>query len=318
MELLMSSASFEDRSKSVPMTTKLESSIRASDVASFLGAALLGHDLEVRVVSPVGLAEAGSITYLNVPDAGLIARLNGVGEVLAITTEEIAEKLECSRIPTDNPRAAFAQTLAHLFSRSRSEGIAPSAKVSPGARLGKNVIIGEYCVVGEDVEVGAGTEIRNHVVISAGVHVGRRCLIKSHTVIGEEGFGFDKDECGINLRIPHVGSVAIGDEVELGSHNTVCRGTIGSTVIEDHVKTDDHVHIAHNVLVGRNTLITACVEISGSVCVGQDVWLGPKCVINNGITIGDGAFVGIGAVVTKSVASGLRVAGHPARKIGAN
>jgi UDP-3-O-[3-hydroxymyristoyl] glucosamine N-acyltransferase len=113
----------------------------------------------------------------------------------------------------------------------------------------------------------------------------------------------------------HLGSVTIGNEVELGSLNTVCRGTLSNTIIEDHVKTDDHVHIAHNCTVRRAAMLTACVELSGSVDVGAFAWLGPNCSVNNGIKIGERAFVGIGSTVTKDIAGGQRVAGNPARTL---
>ena len=145
--------------------------------------------------------------------------------------------------------------------------------------------IGEYSVIGNNVVIGDGTEIRHHVVIGANTVIGKDCLIKSNTVIGEEGFGFERDKQGLPTRIPHLGRVIIGHSVELGALNTVMKGTIDDTIIEDHVKTDDHVHIGHNVRIGRGCLITACSEISGSVEIGEMTWLGPNCSVMNGISI---------------------------------
>lgn len=113
------------------------------------------------------------------------------------------------------------------------------------------------------VVVGAETVIENNVVVGAGVEIGARCVVKSGAVIGEDGFGFERDELGRPIRLIHLGSVVIGDDVEIGSLATVCRGTLGNTVIEDFAKIDDHVHIAHNVVVRTAALITACAEVSG-------------------------------------------------------
>jgi UDP-3-O-[3-hydroxymyristoyl] glucosamine N-acyltransferase len=153
------------------------------------------------------------------------------------------------------------------------------------------------------------------VVISDGVTIGSDCIIKSNTVIGEAGFGFERDEMGVPIRILHLGTVKIGDRVEIGSLNTICRATLGTTVIEDDVKTDDHVHIAHNCRVRRGAMITACVELSGGVDVGSFAWVGPNSSIIQKLVIGDHAFIGIGSNVTKSVPNGVSVAGNPARML---
>lgn len=143
--------------------------------------------------------------------------------------------------------------------------------------------------------------------------LGDRVDIGPHTVIGGRGFGFERDEDGSWFRIPHKGSVRIGDDVEIGACCVIARGTLTDTVIGDRVKIDDHVFIAHNVQVGSDTLIIAGAEISGSVNVGSDCQIGPQVTIREHLTVGDGAQIGIGAVVISDVPAGMVVVGNPAR-----
>src|SRR5262249_50286490 len=212
----------------------------------------------------------------------------------------------------------FARVVNEFFTNKRLPGISLRASVHPTANIAPNVTIGDFATIGPHAIIGEGTEIRSGVVIGPRVKIGRNCLIKSNSVVGQEGFGIDKDEAQNNLRLPHLGSVAIGDYVEIGALNTVCSGTLDPTTVGDYVKTDDHVHIAHNVQIGRNCILTACAEISGSVCIGEGTWLGPNCSIINNIEIGVDVLIGIGSVVTKSLPDRVVAAGCPARIIRQN
>jgi UDP-3-O-[3-hydroxymyristoyl] glucosamine N-acyltransferase len=168
---------------------------------------------------------------------------------------------------------------------------------------------------GKGVVIGAKSFVGHNVVIDDGVHIREDCIIKSNTVIGEPGFGFERDEFGRPIRLLHLGNVIIGNRVELGSLNSVCRGTIENTIIEDDVKTDDQVHIAHNCIIRCGSLIAACVEISGGVDFGDHTWIGPNSSIIQKVKIGDKSFIGIASNVTKSVKNGTAVAGNPARQL---
>jgi UDP-3-O-[3-hydroxymyristoyl] glucosamine N-acyltransferase len=218
-------------------------------------------------------------------------------------------------ISVENPRGSFAAAVKRFFTNPVVPGIAKTAVVDPSATISDTAHLGEFTVVGPGVVVGDNCEIRNHVVLGANVKMGSGCLIKSHAVIGEEGFGIDSDEEGNNVRIPHLGSVIIGQSVEIGSFTTVNSGTITPTVIEEFAKVDDHVHIAHNCRIGKNTIITACAEISGSVVIGERVWIAPNVSVREKLTIGSGAMIGIGAVVTRSIEENAVHFGNPAKKI---
>ncbi|KKM10726.1 hypothetical protein SY88_11530 [Clostridiales bacterium PH28_bin88] len=287
--------------------------VKASEIATFLGRQLVGPDFEINKPSSAFAPDSNSVVFAKKYSPDLLAQLNCRSDILVIAGQEFQGKITVSHIISDRPRLDFARVLQRFFSPERPTGLAPTAVVAPTAKIGREVYIGNFTVIEDDVEIGDGTIIRDHVVIRKKCVIGKRCLIKSNTVIGEEGFGFEYDENGVPFRIPHIGRVVIGDNVEIGSLNVIARGTLEDTIIENSVKTDDHVFIAHNVRIGENSVVIAGAEISGSVRVGKNVWIAPQATIINKVEVGDYALVGIGAVVTKSVEPNMIVAGNPAR-----
>jgi len=294
------------------MNLDASSSTTAAAVAKFLGLPLHGPDVVVNTPRPLDQPHPGALLFASRFDEAIADALNAVPGICVIGHPDFADRLRVAFVPSPAPRLDFARAAQRFFPPPRREGIAATAIVAPSARRGPGVTIGEYSVVGDGVEIGEGTELRHHVVLHEGTRVGCRCLIKSHTVIGEEGFGFEFEEDGTPVRIPHYGHVVIGDDVEIGAMNVIARATLGETRLADHVKTDDHVFIAHNVTVGENSVIIAGAEISGSVRIGRNVWIAPQACILNQLEIGDEALVGLGAVVTKSVPPNVIVAGNPA------
>jgi UDP-3-O-[3-hydroxymyristoyl] glucosamine N-acyltransferase len=243
----------------------------------------------------------------------LLARLESTGgaSALVVATPEFA-RLTCPRLLTPHPRMLFARLVTELFSylgetSVQTVPIHPSAQVHPAARLSIGVTVAARSIVGE------GCYLFPNVTIGPDVRMGRDCIVKSGTVIGQPGFGVYHDAEGRPRHLPHVGGVILGDHIVIGALNTVAGGTIHPTVVEDYVETDDHVHIAHNCRVGARTLITACAELSGSVTIGPDCWIGPNTSIRNSATIGANAFVGIGSNVVASVPDGGVVYGNPAK-----
>jgi len=290
------------------------STLLASKIATAVGGQLVGSDVAVSAVCTPANPQPGSIGFIKsaekVDDPTSLADSS-----IWLVPDELQGRLKGPHIVLGNPRQAFMKVMALIYDCPRKGHIAESAIISPDAQVSPDAIVGHFCVVGPGCEIGPRTELRPHVVLWKNVRIGSDCLIKSHTTIGEEGFGFESEQSGDHTRIIHVGGVEIGDHVEIGSLNTVCSGTIDQTIISDLTKTDDHVHIAHNCFIGKNCLITACVELSGSVTVGNDVWIGPNSSILNGLTIGDHAFVGLAAVVTKNCEPGGFYVGSPARKV---
>ena len=206
------------------------------------------------------------------------------------------------------PRLGFVHLLTYLvedigFADRHSEIIDRTATVSQSAILGKGV------------RIGANTFIADGVTIGDFVSIGSNCVVKPYAVLGFDGFGFERDENEIPLRFPHLGSVVIGNGVELGSYTTVNRGSLKDTIIGDNVKVDDHVHIAHNVTIGARTLITAHSCIGGSVTIGNDVWVGLGSRIIDHVRIGNNVTIGVGCNVCSNILEGTKVMGYTAKRI---
>lgn len=222
-------------------------------------------------------------------------------------------------VGVDNPRLEFARIAALGLSSVRDDRpyrqLSNGTVVGEGAEIAEGVLIEPGVFIDHDVRIGARAVVRSGARVRRFVSIGARSMIRENSVIGGDGFGFEREEAGEPVRLPHLGGVDIGSDVEIGALNTVVAGTIEPTVIEDLVKSDDHVHIAHNCRIGHGTLLTACVELSGSVFIGKGAWLGPNSSVMQGIHIGEGATVGLGAVVTRNVAAGDTVAGNPAMPI---
>ena len=218
-------------------------------------------------------------------------------------------------VRTDSPRKLFAEWLSFFVNTLAPvlSGIEKTAVVDPTATIHETAYVGHFAVIEENVVIGASSVVGHHSVIGSGTFIGNHVVLKPHCVIGEDGYGFERDDNNIPIRIPHVGWVEIKDHAEIGSFTTVCRGTLGVTRIMNHAKIDDHVHIAHNVVIKDRSMIVACAEVSGSTEIGEDSWVAPGSVIRDAIVVGRDVTIGLGAVVLKDVPDGSIVLGNPGR-----
>lgn len=287
------------------MGRALKHPVASTWLAEALGCAHAGPSVLIERVDAADAAGPASLCF--VKNAAWAARAGAAGVVLG-TAEELRARTGPA-LHTATPRLDFARLVAYLEATVGFVWDDTPAQVDPSVRLGNNITLGP------GVRIGPGTVIGHNVVIGAEVVIGARCNIKSSCVIGEEGFGFERQADGRALRLPHLGTVRIGDDVEVGSLTTVCRGTLGDTVLEDGAKIDDHVHIAHNVRVGAHAFVIACAEISGGVRIGARAWIAPGASVLNQASIGADATVGLGAVVLRDVADGATVVGNPARPL---
>jgi len=283
------------------MLPRLESPVLASQLASALSLAHVGDEVEIRGVSPLSALETGTLSFATkAPPAELPPG------TCILSAEQPATG---AWLRTDEARLAFVKALLVLerlgrFARAeRPAEIDPSVVISSGVAIGKNVVI------------GARTRIEPNVTIADNTRIGEDCWLKSGCVIGEAGFGFERDRDGTPIRMLHFGGVVIGDRVEVGSVTTVCRGTLGPTIVEDDAKIDDHVHVAHNVIIRKKALVIACAELSGGVEVGEAAWVGPNASVLEKVKIGARALVGLAAVVLRDVPEGATVVGNPAREL---
>lgn len=277
--------------------------IKASKIANFLNSKLIGKDTIISHASSINNVEKSSFAF-----SKKLINLD-IECLILVPSNYLEHNHTYSIIKVSNPRLAFAKVLNMFFLKKTKQGIDNTTTVGKNCLIDKTVSINKNCVIGDNVIIKKNTIINNNVVIYDNTVIGSDCYIKSGSIIGEDGFGFDFEEDGTPIRIPHIGKVIIGNKVEIGSKNTIARGTIENTTIGHCVKTDDQVHIGHNCKIGRNTIITACVEVSGSVTIGENCWLGPNCSIIQKITIGDNTTIGIGSIITKNIKSNKKIMG---------
>jgi UDP-3-O-[3-hydroxymyristoyl] glucosamine N-acyltransferase len=219
----------------------------------------------------------------------------------------------------DNPYLGYALTAQLLDTTPKpAHNIHPSAQISPDVTLGvnvaiganaviekgvvisDNVIIGAGCFIGEETLIGSHTKLWANVSVYHRVKIGQNCLIQANTVIGSDGFGYANDK-GKWLKIPQLGGVIIGDNVEIGASTTIDRGALEDTVIKNGVILDNQIQIAHNVVIGENTAMAACSVIAGSTTIGKNCVIAGLVGINGHIDIGDGCvFTGM-SMVTKNI-----------------
>ena len=192
-------------------------------------------------------------------------------------------------------------------------------------KFGKNVLLGKNVQIGNNSIIGHNTIIESNVVLGSNCNIGSNVIIKysiignnvrilDGAIIGKKGFGFFPDE-NINLRYPHIGIVLIEDNVEIGSNNTIDRGSISNTVIGKNTFLDNQVHIAHNVSIGKNCIITAQVGFAGSSKLGNKVLIGGQAGISGHIKIGNNVNIGGGSGVIKNIPDNTRVMGYPAKEL---
>lgn len=303
--------------------------ILLSDLAEKLGVLLHGNgSIEISGVAGIREAGNGELTFLGHPKYEVFLATTGASAVIMPSARD-----GC-RVPwleASNPYLTFLDALK-IFSHDRlgiQPGIHPTAILGQDVTVGRDASIGPYavigdhvslgaevvlmagCFIGSDVAIGTGTFLYPNVVVREGTTIGDRVIIHSAAVIGDDGFGFIRDGAVIR-KIPQIGKVEIGDDVEIGAGTTIDRATTGTTRIGRGSKIDNLVMIAHNVQIGENAILCAQVGISGSSTVGNDVLLGGQSGLVGHIEIGDRSKVGAQGGVTKSVPADTEVSGYPA------
>jgi len=269
-------------------------------IASRLGGRVAGdaHTL-IRQVGSLEHAAPGEITFLT--KTRLNAKLGDTRAAAVILAPEHESVTALPRIVCDNPYAYFAR-VSQLFNplTTQAGGVHPSAVVSLTAKLGKDVSIGAGCVIGDDVTIGDQTCLYPRVVIYPKCSVGKRVIVHAGAVIGADGFGI-APEAGRWVKIPQIGGVRIGDDVEIGANTTIDRGALDDTVIEDGVKLDNQVQVAHNVRIGAHSAVAGCVGIAGSADIGKHCTIGGAAMIHGHIRIVDHVHVSAGTLISRSI-----------------
>ena len=271
-----------------------------AQIASQLGGRVVGDPaVLIRQVGSLGRGAAGQIAFFTDPKyrSELAAT-----QVTAVVLGAEAEGLTAlPRIVHHNPYAYFAR-VSQLFNPvvAQPPGVHPAAVVSPSARLGARVSIGAGCVIGDDAAVGDDTCLYPRVVVYRGCRIGARGIVHSGAVIGADGFGIANDG-GRWVKIPQIGGVTIGDDVEIGANTTIDRGTMDDTVLEDGIKLDNQIQIGHNCRVGAHTAMAGCVAVAGSADIGRHCTIGASALILGHLTICDHVNVSAHTVISRSI-----------------
>lgn len=304
------------------------------EIARTIGAELEGDGtVVVESCAPLDDAQPGQLAYVETSRYLERAQRSGAGAFIVPVNMEGAEALAPRPLlRTDNPRFAFARALA-LFEPDRGRppvGVHPTAVVHDDAVLGDDVALGPHVVVeagarigdrvalyagvyvGPGVVIGDDTVIYPNAVLRENVRVGRRCIIHAGAVIGSDGFGYVTVN-GVHEKIPHNGTVELGDDVEIGALAAVDRSTAGVTRIGSGTKIDNLVQIAHNVEMGEGCLVAALTGLAGSVRVGRYVVMGGQVAVADHVTVADGTILAGLTGVTNDTKPHSMMSGFPAR-----
>lgn len=279
------------------------------------------YDYKLTSVSTATSPRSNSLIFITILTNEIEAKVRAVKECVIIVDKKFDNlKIDNNNIVfTDRPRKEFARALEFIMNKVKV--VNKFSICDGGYYIGQNVTIGSgtiiepFVVIGDDTSIGENCIIRTGVKIKGNCTIGDRCIIRENSVIGSDGFGFEQDDGGVTYRLPHLGGVKIGNNVEIGALTSIAQGTINPTIIDDYVKIDDNVFIAHNCFIGKGTFVIANAEVSGSVKIGKSSWIGPGVSIRNGITIGDNVLIGIGSVVVKDIENDVTCLGNPAKNI---
>ena len=291
--------------------------LKLSDIAAHLGGDVLGDgQTEIRRVATLASAGTGDIAFLS--NRKYRNQLQMTRAAAVIVAPAFADDFAGPRIVTGDPYAYYAR-VAGLLNPDRTgfSGVHPSvasgsplpasAAVGPHVSIGRGVVLGEDvvihpgCVIGDDVSIGDGSHLYPNVTIYHGGRIGRRAILHSGAVIGADGFGF-APEGRQWIKIPQVGGVTIGDDVEIGANTTVDRGALDDTVIGDGCKIDNLVQVAHNCNIGPHSVLAGCTGIAGSVTLGEHCIVGGAGMISGHVTLASGTTISGGSLVMKSIA----------------
>ncbi|HWR41080.1 MAG TPA: UDP-3-O-(3-hydroxymyristoyl)glucosamine N-acyltransferase [Patescibacteria group bacterium] len=298
------------------------------ELAEVLGGEVLGDaDLIVSGVTNIEDAGPGDITFAVEQHLPKAAASQAVAVIVPPGVNDFSKP--AIRVP--NPRAAFSELLT-LFTPvvEVERGIHPTAIIAADAVLGADVAVMAYVVIDAGTVIGDRTVIYPHsyigrnamigsdVLLHAGVtvyegcRIGDRSILHSGAVVGSDGFGF-VTVAGRHRKVPQVGNVVVGEEVEIGAHSAIDRATTGSTLVGNGTKIDNFVHLAHNVTVGENCFFVAFAGIAGSAKIGNNVTFAGQSACNGHINIGDNCVFAGRAAPISDVPANSFYAGFPAR-----
>lgn len=300
------------------------------DIAKHINADLHGDpDCEIDNISTLTNAKPGSITFL--ANRRYASQLTNTRASAVILQAQDIEANPVFSLVVEDPYFGFACVANLFYPREKPEpGVHPAADIGnntfidptasigayavigEGAQIAASVDIGPGCIIANDVHIGKESKIYPNVVVLDGVQIGERVIIHSGVIIGSDGFGL-ANKNGEWIKIPQIGSVHIGNDVEIGANSSIDRGALENTVIEDGVKIDNQVQIGHNVQIGAHTAIAGCTGIAGSTRIGKRCMIGGAVGISGHIEITDDVIITAMSGVANSIKEpGVYSSGFPA------
>jgi len=302
--------------------------ITAAQIATQLCGEVLGDaSIQLSGFASVDSAKAGDLTFAE-KETHFAAAEQGAAAAILVSGPFVSTKKVVIRVP--NTRVAVARLLPIFFPSDPVEaGVDPGAIVHPSAQIDSTAYVGPHCVVGPRVRLGARSVLMggNHlgrdcqigedvclypnVVVYAKSQIGHRVTIHAGSVIGSDGYGYVLDE-GRHRKMPQVGNIVIGDDVEIGANAAIDRGALGSTIIGQGTKIDNLVHVAHNVVIGRHCLIMGQVGFAGSTQLGDYCVIASQSGISGHLKLGNQATVGAKSGVMRDIPDRGTVLGIPA------
>ncbi|HUN25230.1 MAG TPA: UDP-3-O-(3-hydroxymyristoyl)glucosamine N-acyltransferase [Steroidobacteraceae bacterium] len=293
-------------------------SISLGELAVRFGCELRG-DPRTLIDSVAPLAEAHGRALSFVADPRHARQLGATRAAAVVLDRATAERCPVAVLIAENPRATYARMAALLHPAERpAAGVHPTAAIAADARIAPSAHVGAFASIAARVTVAAGAVVGPHcsiereaevaedawlvarVSVGRAVRIGARALVHPGAVIGSDGFGFAPDAGGW-VKIPQLGSVRIGADVEIGANTTIDRGAIGDTLIEEGVKLDNLIQIGHNVRIGAHTVIAGCTGISGSTTIGERCMIGGAVSVSGWLSICDDVTIGGATIVTHSI-----------------
>jgi UDP-3-O-[3-hydroxymyristoyl] glucosamine N-acyltransferase len=308
----------------------VQGSVSLGELAVRFGLALQGDpNVTVHRVATLSQADAGSLSFL--ANSHYKRQLKSTLAGAVIVSPEDAADCKVAALIDANPYLAYARIASFLYPEpplesgvhpsavvSADASVAPSANIGPlsvveaGVVIGERVFVGPGSIVQRGARIGDDTQLITRVSVYPGVTIGQRCILHAGAVIGADGFGFAPNR-GSWVKVPQVGSVRIGDDVEIGANTTIDRGAIDDTLVENGVKLDNQIQVGHNVVIGAHTAIAACSGISGSTTIGQRCMIGGMVGFAGHLSIADDVVVTGCSLVSASIKeAGTYSSGMPA------
>lgn len=296
------------------------------DIVEHLGGELRGDSSAIiRRIAPLDIAQAGDLSFLaNSKYRSQLTATKATAVILAAYPEDCPVSaivvpqpyLYYARVaqwlnPVEQPSGGIHPTAVVEGVVAESAWVGPNAFIAQGAEVAESAVIGPNSVVLSGAKIGASSRLTANVTIATNCLVGDRCLIHPGAVIGADGFGFARETDGQWVKIPQVGRVIIGNDVEIGAGTTIDRGALADTVIGDGVKLDNQIQIGHNVVIGENSALAGCVGVAGSARIGRRCTVGGGAVILGHLTLADDVNISAGTLIGKSITEAGTYTGTP-------